>query len=343
MRLLLVALLSLTAISGCLSGSTPETTEQPTYVAEPPLVDAGEMLATLKDFAESNPIRRENLPTHLSARDDLATMFTDAGLEVWRQNFTNGIDQENIVGIKWGEDRSTWVVIGGHYDTITTDCLFGGPMPCGGQEASQGMYDDGSGTIMTVALAQAWANVSTPVTLVFVAFDGEERGTEGSGAFLEAVLAEESPYGAVSVHAMLDLDMIGLNWPAINAPINFIDNSAALQSYMRELQANLSIPEEMVVYKGGLQLGSSDYRHFWQAGIPAAFMISDFEEIGVPVVPAATPFGAYPFWHVADTWETMVAMGGGTEANMQTGFQLSLDVATHLIWFMAVSGEPLMP
>lgn len=377
MRILAVlAILGLAAVAGCLDDSS--TPDPSTLLADPaayvvpdvPHVDAAELLADHAAFVTKNNERAANKPTHESARVDLMARFESYGLEVYRQNFTNGIDQANIIGIKWGLVRDQWVVVGGHYDTVTDDCLVSevpsldpgaptGPTPavqnpCPLRALSQGAYDDGSGTMMSVHLGKAFANVTPYYTMAFVGYDGEERGTQGAAAFVNAFVTggEEgnnftTPYGQIKVRGAVDLDMIGLNWPGVMAPINVIDNSDVAYAAADNARNEMGWPDEQWKRKDGLQLGSSDYARFWevteeQGGpIPTIFFISDFEELGAPAAAGSetpeqlyTPMGAYPFWHLQDTVETMTAMAGG-QANLEAGFQSAVDVAAAVLHAMA--------
>lgn len=312
-----------------------------------PVVDADAMLADHEDFVTTYNHRAANSATHLGSRDALVAYFESFGLEVYRQEFeAGGLAQENIIAIKWGQIRDEWVVVGGHYDTTTT-------LPPNGA-TSQGAYDDGSGTMMTVHLAKAFAETNTRYTMAFVAYDGEERGTQGARAFVHAFQGVNpdmvTPYGVIDVVGAVDLDMIGLNWPGVNAPINFITNSDDIFDGSSGFAMDeLGFPEEQIVRKDGLLLGSSDYARFWEVTeefngpIPTIFYISDFEEIGLPspTPPQAhtpTPLGVYPFWHLEDTWLTMELMAGGPvlgPANLQSGFQAAVDIASETLWRMA--------
>src|SRR5688572_1960486 len=154
-----------------------------------PAVSAADLLADHAAFVTANPKRRANEPTHESARQALLGMFESYGLEAYRHNFTEGIDQANIVGIKWGVVRNQWVVVGAHYDTVDQVCALTG-VDCTLSEASQGAYDDGSGTFLTMHLAKAFSTVQPYYTMAFVAFDGEERGTQGARAFVRDFMLE---------------------------------------------------------------------------------------------------------------------------------------------------------
>jgi len=322
-------------------------------VAEPE-VNSAELLSELFTFSKAYGERADNLPAHVEARDYLAERFQSFGYTLWRQPFETGLAQENIVGIKWGQVTDEWVVVGAHYDMATKDCSAGnqanqlpepiaGMIPnCPSRAYSEGAYDDGSGTIMTMHLAEKFAPLTTYYSIAFVAFDGEERGLEGSGAFLEAMIDGNHTFGNVTIRAMLDLDMIGLNWPGVDVPIYFDSNSAELQERLRAKATEMDMPEDAIKYQG-ISLGRSDYAHFFRQGIPTGFFISDFEEWQLPNdIPANGPTSpegspvssAYPFWHLEDTYETMEMMAGNA-GDLETGFQAATQLAASQLAFMA--------
>ncbi|MGB1697228.1 MAG: M28 family metallopeptidase [Thermoplasmatota archaeon] len=353
-KLLLIAFIGI-ALSGCVSDSDDDPNMDKDMHHDGhavPTVSAQATYDELAHFSTTYSERADNLPAHTGARDYMAQVFEDAGLEVYRQNFTNGIYQENIIGIKWGTHTDKFVVIGGHYDMTTTDCIAGGltpdPLPdCVLRPLSQGAYDDGSGTTMTLNLARAFSNVSTDYSLMFVAFDGEERGLQGSGALATAFLEGTLPWndGQNTAVAMLNLDMIGLNWPAVDVPIYFDTNSVDLRDFTDETRKNMSMPDEAIKYQG-ISLGRSDYAHFFAMGVPTGFFISDFEEYQLPAdIPATNPqgtglpvIGAYPFWHVEDTMTTMDLMSGGPDQTV-AGFQTILDLSAEIIYKLGHDAE----
>ncbi|MFA5942916.1 MAG: M20/M25/M40 family metallo-hydrolase [Candidatus Thermoplasmatota archaeon] len=333
----LLALLFLTALAGCLDGDGLTSAALGVdHSTAAPAVDATAVLADLRTFAETFPTRSGNQPDHEGSRRWLADKFEEYGLEVYRHDFTTGIPQTNIVGIKWGTLRDQWIVVGGHYDVVPTPgCPTGPNVPsCPLGTESQGMYDDGSGTLLTLHLAKAFAQVNTTYTIAFVAFDGEERGLQGSGNFSEAFGTGQTPFGNLTFHAMLDLDMFGLNWPGVDAPIYFDSNAPEVDANVQAVAAGLEIPEGEIKYQG-ISLGRSDYAHFFQLEVPTGFFISDFEEYQAPAdvpAPAENPaVSAYPFWHRLDTWDTMVLMAG-SEADVVAGFQTAADLASGLLW-----------
>jgi hypothetical protein len=309
------------------------------YLApEVPAVDAAALLADHAAFVTAYNVRKANGPDHEAARNALIDLFESYGLEAYRHNFTQGIDQANIVGIKWGVVRDQWVVVGGHYDTTTTAGV--------DQETSQGAYDDGSGTFLTVHQAKAFSTVQPYYTMAFVAYDGEERGLQGASAFVRDFYLEGNgtPYGRVNIVGAVDLDMVGINWPGTMAPMNILSNSNALSAVADAKRTEMGWPDEQWKEKDSLaeaglvELGSSDFAAFMEAGIPTIFFISDFLEMGLPAPApplAYTPVGVYPFWHQYDTLESMTAMAG-SEENLRLGFQATSDVTAHILWSLAM-------
>lgn len=355
MQKFLVAALLMTALAGCLSGTgdSDDDAVVPDHEhAAVPAVDAAALVADMRAFAQANPLRSDNSGDHEGARTWLMEKFASYGLETYRQDYDNGIPQANILGIKWGNVRDHWVVVGGHYDVVPCARSPGAPSPvppgtvprqslCNsiGPAQTEGMYDDASGTMLTVHLAKSFAKVNTTYTYVFVAFDGEERGLQGSEAFVEHFAFGNSSFGEVTIHAMLDLDMFGLNWPSVDAPIYFDSNTPELDGAVRDLAADIGMPESEVKYQG-IRLGRSDYAHFFTLGVPTGFFISSFEEYqapaNIPVAAQNPAVNAYPFWHRADTWETMMLMAG-SEADVIAGFQTAADLALGVLCFM---GDP---
>lgn len=339
--------MALTAFAGCVQDAG--TVDPPADVKEIvpfvapliPKIDAKMMLENHEKFVTTFHYRAENAPTHIGARLDMAKELEAAGLEVYVQKFKSGIDQENICAVKMGVvEPAIWVVVGAHYDTTTWDAIAMGSDAPNGQ-TSQGAYDDGSGTRITIELAKAYANIDTYYSILFCAFDGEERGTQGSGALIKA-MADSSvfPYDVEATRGMIDFDMMGICYP-VRAPIQFDWYSDAVYDQVNGKRKEMGIPDDMFTnwQDAKPQLGSSDYGHWVKAKVPTAFFISNFEGIGVPTpveqgVTPATPVVPYPFWHFQDTVETMEAMAGGPEM-LQKGFQTALDLGAWTLDMMA--------
>jgi Zn-dependent M28 family amino/carboxypeptidase len=217
----------------------------------------------------------------------------------------------NVCGIRWGADRSSWIVLGAHYDVT--------------QGAVEGAYDDGSGTLMVVKIAEALANLETPRTLVACAFDGEERGLRGSRHMVQALAKDEWVHSGTVV-AMVDLDMIGINHPA-DPPMVIDVSSPEMRRVLEALVKTKEIPANKVEWRH-IRGGSSDGYSFEAAEIPTAFFISNFDKVKYRGLDWPS---TYPFWHRVDTYETMEEMAGGPE-KLKGGFQVAMDLATGVVY-----------
>jgi hypothetical protein len=343
--LALVALLSF-SLAGCMqtahtgtdtstgpAGICVDASIQPCPLgALAPKVDARKTLDDLKTFSSAFPYRQSGSPTHVAARDDLAKRFQAAGLEVLREDFPAGkgiaagrsleYPGQNVIGVKWGTDRTHFIVIGAHYD-VTEGAVYG-------------TYDDGSGTAMVFELAAAFAKVPTERTLLFAEFDQEELGLVGSRYMLNQTEIGKFPLPG-TIDGMLDLDMVGITWPH-PAKLIVWQDSPALKGRIVQLANATGIPSDHLVFRKTLG-GSSDGQTFIDAGIPTAYFWSDWDEYILPDgsilprtgLPSVGGYaGSYPWWHKADTYDTMVA-SAGSEAILQKGFQTTLDIVSPLL------------
>ncbi len=97
---------------------------------------------------------------------------------------------ENVIACKPGSVYpGKQIVIGAHRDA---------------EANSPGADDNASGVASTMEIARVLRHVDTPLTLVFIAFDGEEIGLEGSYHYADSAAARED-----SILFMLNTDMCG--------------------------------------------------------------------------------------------------------------------------------------
>jgi hypothetical protein len=324
----LAALLML-GLAGCVQTAPTDTGTHgqplPDLAAVAPKVDARKTLDDLKAFSQAYPYRQSGSPTHVAARDDLAARFKAAGLDVVREDFPSAksgqlkYTGQNVIGVKWGTDRTHFIVVGAHYD-VTEGAVYG-------------TYDDGSGTAIVFELAQAFAAVPTTRTILFIEFDQEELGLVGSRYFLNQTEIGAFPLPG-TVDGMIDLDMVGITWPH---PAHLIvwQDSPALKDRIMDLARGVQLPPDHLEFRKTLG-GSSDGQTFLDAKIPTAYFWSDWDQYILPdgstmPRPGVSGYvGAYPWWHKVDTYDTMVASAGSEQA-LQAGFQNTLDIVAPLL------------
>lgn len=148
---------------------------------------------------------------------DLAFSFDEKSVEV-----------ANVVGVVPGRRSDEYVVVGAHLDHIGYGAV--GSRTPGVHEIHNGADDNASGTAALLELARRTASGPQPKrTVVFIAFNAEERGLLGSKYYLAHPL-----FPLEKTVAMLNLDMVGRwddnpmtvygagtaeEWDAIFAPI----------------------------------------------------------------------------------------------------------------------------
>jgi hypothetical protein len=212
--------------------------------------------------------RLENFQTRYATHDScqaaadwIKTQFEAYGIDsVYFHNFSPTY-KDNVVAVIPGKGNPDKIVlIGGHYDSITSNHAF-----CPGAD------DNASGTACALECARILSNYDFNYTLVFVAFGGEELGLYGSeGYAADAAARGDDIIGAVAV------DMIGYLASGDAMDLDIIDNASS--QWIRDLAVdvgNLYVPELPVV-DGSLPGGaSSDHASFWAHGYDAILFFED--------------------------------------------------------------------
>jgi hypothetical protein len=195
-----------------------------------------------------------------AAADYIKDEFESFGLEVTFHHFRD-VYNDNVVGVKRGVgDPNRQVVIGGHYDSITSN-----------QEDAPGADDNASGTSCVLECARVVSDYQFDFTIVFIAFCGEEQGLVGS----EAYAAEAATRGD-DILAMINVDMIGYIAPADILDLDVIaDASSAWLATRIVTLGNLYVPDLPVVTASRLPRGSSDHASFWANGYDAVLFHED--------------------------------------------------------------------
>lgn len=160
-------------------------------------VNGNRWFDTVVSLASYN--RYTHSPDNLNARDWLVTRFQEhPGLIVTTQAFSVGATTAyNVVARLDGTARvDDWVVVGGHYDSISEDPSVAAP----------GAEDNASGCAGVLETARIFTTTEPRTTMIFICYSGEEQGLHGSEAHVAALAASGD---LAKVQAMLNMDMIG--------------------------------------------------------------------------------------------------------------------------------------
>ncbi|MEY4066174.1 MAG: hypothetical protein RIR26_2382 [Pseudomonadota bacterium] len=181
--------------------------------------------------------------------------LSDLGIEAKLIPYTySGYKGANVEGTLWGADRSRFVIISGHMDSVR----------------NKGADDDGSGVVSLLEAAHLFSKLRTlPVSIRFVGFDQEELGLIGSRAYANQLSKEETILGAVQA------DMIGYD----------SDNDFAYHTMDCDRPDSRPITKVVEEINGNLNLGlkkvaactnRSDHASFWNKNIPATIISENF-------------------------------------------------------------------
>lgn len=174
----------------------------------------------------------------------------------------------NVVGVWEGTDpvlKEECVVIGAHFDHIGLG-HFASRGKAG--QVHNGANDNASGTAGVLALARSIAQngVAPRRTLIFAAFDGEEKGLLGSKHYVGRPAAPLE-----RTVAMLNLDMIG------RGPVNKIKvGGGTLNRTLQIILTRISARFRLGLDLDGVDafLRNSDQAPFMDKGIPCIFLSS---------------------------------------------------------------------
>jgi len=165
-----------------------------------------------------------------------------------------------LPGVTGSENKPT-ILVCAHYDTFWN---------------TPGAYDNGSGTIALLHLAQRWAKnpPENPTRLVF--FTGEEWHLSGSRAYV----AEATPPELDAVGYVINIDGLGRGkfLESFGAPERFeVAFSSTIRRYIESTRGGLE-----VISRFPPPMGTDDAA-FYAAGVPSGFMtFNDFNRLHQP-------------------------------------------------------------
>ena len=200
--------------------------------------------------------------------------FQSFGLTTWYQNITS--TNINVLAKKVGTKYpNQYVIICGHYDD----------MPSG--TTAPGADDNASGVVCVLEAARLLKNVNLPYTIVFAAWDEEERGLYGSKAYADTAYAHGD-----SIIAVLNYDMIA--YDGNNDGQLDVNTNTASSPLANEYAQIVSLYQPTLVPQVTTSLnGGSDHQSFQNRGYKAILAIEDNSDFT-------------PYYHtVNDTYSTL--------------------------------------
>jgi hypothetical protein len=257
------------------------------------------------------------------ARDWLLSQFNgiardnpQQSINIWAQNFQynwNGfnIEAQNVAAVFQGTDVGAGVVIlGAHYDSITTNFT-------NGQTAAPGANDNGSGIAAMMEVARIMARAAHRATIIFVAFAAEETGRQGSLAFIKDYLQAQNP--PVDVRGMINMDIIGseqgangqvdrrtlriFSAPPNDSPSRQLARQIALgiKTYFDEIDPIIQSSEERTGRWG-------DHQSFRAAGYPSVRFIQGLEDVSHQHSPRDIADNIQPAYLMRTTKSALIAL-----------------------------------
>lgn len=205
---------------------------------------------------------------------------------------------ENVAGRIIGADSSKAVVISAHFDSYM----------------SKGILDNASGVAVLLELskrlAKQFPSKTYPVDIVFVSFNAEECGLEGSKPFYQTLSTRYSEFYNIN------MDVVG----ALNKPLAFrntdLNSSALYLDFMPILDAHTVPYDTNAIYAAdiyGEPYGQSDHVVFQKNG-HAAIILGESQLQGYTNTPNDSDLGVMDFaklGRVTDAVEQFVISANG--------------------------------
>jgi hypothetical protein len=168
----------------------------------------------------------------------------------------------NVIGVKTGVTYpDSIIMIGGHMDATSQNPSVAAP----------GAEDNATGTAAAIEAARLFQEYEFSQTIMFVGFNGEEQGLQGSAALASAMAAAGRKIGAV-----FNLDMIGYYDPADeDLFIEGFYTGVSSVWLMNILEDNCLQFTTLVPYIYGSNGWGSDHLSFHNAGYPAVLSIEN--------------------------------------------------------------------
>ena len=250
---------------------------------------------------------------NIKAAQYILEKFQSFGLTAWYQPITS--TNINVLAKKTGTKYpNQYVIICGHYDNMPSTT------------AAPGADDNATGTAATLEAARIMSGINSPYTIVFAAWDEEERGLYGSKAYADTARRKGD-----SIIAVLNFDMIG--YDSDNNGALDINTNTASTWLANDFAQCVTLYQPTLVPQVTTSLnGGSDHQSFQQKNYSAVLCIEDNSDFT-------------PFYHtVNDTYSSlnkpyflkMTKAGIATlvtfAGNFKNIFQLNLTAGIEGMW-----------
>ena len=274
----------------------------------PAFVSGERVIDLLKVQRDQFPRRTPGMENYSRSVEYFADFFRDLGYEVElvRAPLVPAVgvpvgpapstqSVTSVVAYKRGTlEPERYIGFGGHFDVV--------------EQVTHGAYDNTAGTVATLAMAEAFAQVNTSRSLFFAAWGGEEDGILGSQAWITA-----HPELVPFIDLYVNFDVTGLAWPApLAQPAPVVvatgpDGAIAgvlAQQHAQVAEEYLQLEGAEFVYEPVVQgqatgagvNAQSDHTPFMARGVPSVFQFTQDVQ------------GAFNLIHKeADTVENMTA------------------------------------
>lgn len=195
--------------------------------------------------------RHYNNPSNNMAAQFILEQFQLYGLNAYYMNFS--ATGRNVYAVKTGTKfPNKKFIICSHYDNMPSGSL------------APGADDNGSGTAAVLEAARLLAPLSLDYTVIFIAFDEEERGLYGSHAY-----ADTASNRMDSIMFVFNYDMIAWDGNADRRLDLITNNNSLAFTDNIKLLYNLYEPQMAPYRVLNGNMSSSDHWYFWQRGYKA--------------------------------------------------------------------------
>ncbi|HYW68873.1 MAG TPA: M28 family metallopeptidase, partial [bacterium] len=182
--------------------------------------------------------------------------YTDVRLDTFRtMSFQDSVDAMNVIAVKEGTTRpSEYVVIGGHYDSVSSENFEDPFAPAPGAE------DNATAVAAVFEAARLLHDIPTDRSIMFACWSAEEEGLWGSRHFVASAVEE-----SLDIVVYLNMDCIGYLEPSPEEPpvTVYTDSlSMAIAGYMQTLATEHTDYEIQTRVQ---PIGASDHTSFWEA------------------------------------------------------------------------------